>query len=147
GALARQPLPSIFGPPSNGVGIAVEPGTNHIVYASSTCVPASTQPCKLLDLDPVSGLTTTRITFAQTDVQYISGMYFDPSGTYLFVDNRAPVNRLTVVKAATISQHFPLGSTQPVGVAFSASAPAFVITNNVDGKISRFDFPNDNYEQ
>src|SRR5205085_6461326 len=85
--------------------------------------------------------------FAQTDVQYISGMYFDPSGTYLFVDNRAPVNRLTVVKAATISQHFPLGSTQPVGVAFSASAPAFVITNNVDGKISRFDFPNDNYEQ
>jgi uncharacterized repeat protein (TIGR01451 family) len=38
-------------------------------------------------------------------------------------------------------------SSEPDGIAFHASTPKFVVTNNTDGTMTRFDFPGDDYTQ
>ena len=85
GALIRY-----LGTPGNAVGIAVDPVSNHIVYADKNCVSTVKAPnkCSLLDLDTVSGVVTTRATFPITSVAFVNGIYFDPTGAYMFLSNR-----------------------------------------------------------
>jgi uncharacterized repeat protein (TIGR01451 family) len=147
GAVIRR-----LGPQGNAVGIAVDPRTKHIVYTGSSC--ASNSGCTIHDLDPVTGAVATFAAFPATPampvppVQYVNGIYFDPTGNYLFLDNRTPVNRLTVLdRTGAIVQHIamPSSSSQPVGIGFAATSPKFVVTNNIDGTMQRFDFPSDDF--
>jgi protocatechuate 3,4-dioxygenase beta subunit len=147
GAIIRK----IASPTGNAVGIVVDPVTHHIVYTGTTCAPNGA--CTLYDLDPVTSVVTTFAQFTGTGpnaVAQVNGIYFDPSGAFLFLDNRTPVNRLTVVtRAGVVVQHvaMPSSSSQPVGIGFSANSPKFIITNNTDGTMQRFDFPSDDVTQ
>jgi hypothetical protein len=38
-------------------------------------------------------------------------------------------------------------SSEPDGISFHATAPKFVVTNNIDGTMTRHDFPGDDYSQ
>ncbi len=77
----------------------------------------------------------------------MDGIFFDPTGTFLFMSNRSPAFRLTIVNAAgLLVQHAPMAS-EPDGIAFHALAPKFVVTNNTNGTITRFDFPADDFTQ
>jgi sugar lactone lactonase YvrE len=38
-------------------------------------------------------------------------------------------------------------TSEPDGIAFHASTPKFVVTDNTDGTMTRFDFPADDYTQ
>ena len=148
-----------LGTPGNAVGIAVDPQTNHIVYASKTCVAASTTTCALIDLDTVTTVATNRMVFPVASVAFVNGIYFDPSGAYLFLSNRFPIPRVTVVtRQGVFVQHLdmPLSIlsdptsallSDPVGIGFHAVSPKFVVTNNTDGSMTRFDFPGDDYTQ
>ena len=144
-----------LGTPGNAVGIAVDPQTNHIVYASKTCVAASTTTCALIDLDTVTTVATNRMVFPVASVAFVNGIYFDPTGAYLFLSNRYPIPRVTVVtRQGVLVQHLdmPLDPTSallsdPVGIGFNALSPKFVVTNNIDGSMTRFDFAGDDYTQ
>ena len=59
------------------------------------------------------------------------------------MSNRSPA--LTILnRAGAIVQHAPMTS-EPDGISFHATAPKFVVTNNTDGTMTRFDFPLDDY--
>ena len=137
-----------LGTPGNAVGIAVDPVTNHIVYADKNCVAASATNCILIDLDTVTGATTNRMVFPMASVKFVNGIYFEPTGAFLFLSNRFPIPRVTVVtRAGVIVQHLDTAGSDPVGIGFRATSPKFVVTNNTDGSMSRFDFPGDDYTQ
>jgi hypothetical protein len=77
----------------------------------------------------------------------------DAEGEYLFLSNRSPEFRLTILNRSgclglssdpCLTQHIPMIS-EPDGVAFRATSPKFVVTNNIDGTMTRFDFPGDDY--
>jgi hypothetical protein len=140
-----------MGPPANALGIAVDPTNGHLVYAGQDC--RFTTECTLIDLDPSSGSWSVFALLTADDTDLIDGMYFDPSGEYLFLSNRSPQFRLTILNRegclglssdSCIAQHVPMTS-EPDGVAFHASSPKFVVTNNIDGTMTRFDFPGDDY--
>lgn len=154
---------SPMGAPGNALGIAVDPVTHHLVYAGDDCDdrgPASAT-CTLWGLDPNTGFTVVYGQFAHDEVPFVDGIYFDPTGNYLFVANRTEqyvvygqgshdyyeLNRLTIIRrpsgplGAQIVRHLPM-TAEPDGVSFHRN-PDFVITNNEDGfSMSRFDFPN-----
>jgi hypothetical protein len=135
-----------LGPRGNAVGITVDPVTSHIVYAGSTCAPG--MPCTLFDLDPVTGVAVPFRVFTAAEVSYANGIRFDPTGAYLFIANRTPNRLIRVNRAGVIVQPpIPMGTTQPVGLGFSATSPKFVVTNNTNGTMTRFDFPNDDFGQ
>jgi uncharacterized repeat protein (TIGR01451 family) len=146
-----------MGPPGNALGIAVDPITTNLVYAGQGCKPAfGAPPCELIELDPATGLVIKRIDTSQFG--YIDGLAFDPTGTYLFLTNRCspsgplgcsvPTFELVVLKRIggppDLVQRVPMTS-EPVGIGFHAASPKFVVTNNQDGTMTRFDFPGDDY--
>jgi hypothetical protein len=132
-----------MGPPSNSLGIVVDPQTNHLIYAGADC--RFTGTCTFIRLNPTDGTSSVFAALAGTDADFVDGMYFDPTGNFLFLANRAPEFRLTILdRTGAIVQHVPMDS-EPDGVAFHASPPKFVVTNNTDGTMTRFDFPGDNY--
>jgi uncharacterized repeat protein (TIGR01451 family) len=135
---------ALMGPPGNALGIAVDPVTNHLLYAGYDCRAGVYGPtCTLYDVDPATGLVaSTPIVFKPKDeIAYVDGMYFDPTGQYIFLDNRYPVERLTVLdRSGKIVQHVPVGS-EPAGIGFHGGSDRFVVTNNTDGTMTMFRFP------
>jgi hypothetical protein len=132
-----------LGVPGNALGIAVDPQTNHLAYVAADC--RFTATCTLVDLDPATGNHRTLISLTASDSQLIDGLAFDPSGNFLFLANRAPLFRLTILnRQGALVRHVALPS-QPDGLAVHGSAPAFVLTNNTDGTLTRLDFPNGDY--
>ena len=138
-----QPL-RLLGPAGNTLGIAVDPQTNHLVYAAADC--RYTQTCTLLDLDPTNGTSHALVTFTPADAQLIEGLVYDPTGILLLA-NRAPVPRLTVLdRTGHVVQHVAL-TVDAIGLAVSTSTPPFVVTVNTDGSLTRLDFPGGDYQQ
>jgi hypothetical protein len=75
----------------------------------------------------------------------VDGIAFDPTGNFLFMSNRSPSFRLTILHHdGTLAQHVALTS-EPDGISFHAETPKFVVTNNTNGTMTRFDFPGDDY--
>ncbi|HEY3162347.1 MAG TPA: carboxypeptidase regulatory-like domain-containing protein, partial [Vicinamibacterales bacterium] len=137
----------LFGPRGNALGIAVDPITNHLVYAGRTCRPGQGSTCTLFDLDPVTGVATNRAVLLSSAVGYVDGIAFDPTGGFIFLANRYPQKRLTILtRAGAIVQHVAM-TPEPIGIWFHSDPPAFVVTNNMDGSMSRFDFPGNVYAQ
>jgi hypothetical protein len=138
-------LLSFMGPPSNALGIAVDPQTNDLVYAAADC--RFTGTCTFIRLSPANPAAhSVFAVLPEADANFVDGMYFDPTGNYLFLANRDPEFRLTVLdRTGAVVQHVSMGASEPDGVAFHATAPKFVVTNNIDGTMSRFDFPGDDY--
>lgn len=124
-----------FGPAGNALGIAPDPQTGNLVYVGADGT--------LYFVDP--GLTTSGTFSTVTTGNFIDGVYFDPTGNFLFTANRVPSFRLTILHHdGTLAQHVALTS-EPDGIAFHATTPKFVIVNNTDGTITRFDFPGDDF--
>jgi hypothetical protein len=139
-------LLGFFGPPSNGLGIAVDPQTNDVIYASEDCR-FTPEHCSFIRLDPENGETSLFGQIDATEIEFVDGMYFDPSGTYLFMATRSPILALTIMnRMGQVVRHVPMDS-EPDGVAFHEQSPKFVVTNNTDGTMTRFDFPADDYSQ
>ena len=111
--------------------------------------------CKIYDLDQ-STLAAPPTIFAQfprTDVAFVDGIYFDPTGTYLFVTNRDVVGDsnsvLVVRRPEDVDGTHPLivhtmpapAGTEPDGVAFHATQH-FAVTNDEEGdSMTKFSFP------
>jgi hypothetical protein len=130
-------LRSAFGPGGNALGIAPDPQTGNLVYVGSGGT-----------IHFVDASFTTSGTFSSvTTGNFVDGIYFDPSGNFLFMANRSPSFRLTIVdRTGALVQHVPM-SAEPDGIAFRATSPKFVVTNNLDGTLTRFDFAGDDYTQ
>jgi Uncharacterized conserved protein len=80
-----------------------------------------------------------------TQTNFVDGIAWSPDGNYLFLSNRIPSTRLTILdRTGALVQHVPM-TDEPDGIAFHASSPKFVVTNNTDGTMTRFDFPLDNF--
>ena len=166
GAALAGPL----GQPGNALGITVDPISQHLVYAGIDChdqLVGTATTCTLWDLNPADGSTTPYAMFPRSEVPFVDGIYFEPSGSYLFVTNRVEravttaegdfeLNQLTVVSrpagpvtaasSAQIVRHLPTFS-EPDGVAFH-SVEHFVVTNDeTNGTMTRFDFPGGDYSQ
>ena len=119
-----------FGPGGNALGIAVDPQTGNLVYVQSGGT-----------IDFVdAALTTSGVFSSVTTGNFVDGIYFDPTGNFLFLSNRAPTPQLTILRRdGTLVQNVPMTSV-PDGIAFHATTPKFVVTNNTDGTMTRFDF-------
>ncbi len=95
-------------------------------------------------------LTSASVFSTALNGNFLDGIYFDPTGNYLFAANRSGPGAysLAIIDSSTgaLVQHVPL-STEPDGIAFKASPPRFVVSGNTDGTMTRFDFPGDDYTQ
>ncbi|MBI3465375.1 MAG: DUF11 domain-containing protein [Planctomycetes bacterium] len=93
-----------------------------------------------------SAFTTSGTFSTMTGSTNVDGIFFDPSGEFLFLSNRDPIDRLTILRRdGSLVQHVPM-SEEPDGIAFHASTPRFVVTNNdTGGNMTRFDFPGDDF--
>jgi hypothetical protein len=83
------------------------------------------------------------VTLTADQATFVDGVAFDPTGRYLLMSTRAPRFALTVVDAqsGTVVQQVPM-SSEPDGISFHWTDPQFVVTNNTDGTMTRFDFAN-----
>ena len=131
------PIGGPFGPAGNALGIAPDPQTGDLVYVGSDGT-----------LYRVDQALTTSSTFSVVTTNHIiDGIAWSPDGNFLFVSNRAPSLNLTIIdRNGNLVQNVPM-SNEPDGIAFHASAPRFVVTDNTDGTMTRFDFPADDYTQ
>src|SRR5581483_7599627 len=139
-----------LGPAGNFLGIAVDPQTNHLVYLNSLC-DGSGSTCSLIDIDPSSGSFRIFASLPITEIEFGDGLFFDPSGNFLFLANRSSSAgatwRLTILnRLGQVVQDVPMGS-EPDGIAFHAVGQQFVLVNDTDGTIRRFDFPNNDFAQ
>lgn len=132
GAQLRGP----FGGGGNALGIAVDPQTSNIVYVLGDGT-----------LSFVNQAFTTTGTFSSaTAGLFVDGIAFDPAGNYLFIADRTNDALKVLNRAGSVVTSTPLAfGNDPDGIAFKATAPKFVVTNNGDGTITRFDFPADDY--
>jgi hypothetical protein len=136
-----------FGAPGNGLGITVDPITNRVVYVAKDCRSTSTCTIKSIDTSP----TPTSIDFAvltPSQATFVDGIAFDPTGNFLFLATRSPSPfKLTILdRTGAIVRQVTMAS-EPDGIAFHGTAPHFVVTNNNDGTMTRFDFASDDYTQ
>ena len=124
-----------FGPGGNGLGIAVDPQTNNIVYANAGSTVSFVTP----DF-ATSGVFSTV-------VGGYDGIFFDPAGDFLFLAE-PNFGRVTILRHdGTLVQRVQFTIGSPDGIAFRASAPRFVVTNNLNGTMTRLDFPGDDFTQ
>jgi hypothetical protein len=100
------------GPRGNALGITSDPRTGHVVYVGATChpflldilgEPNTSTTCDIYDLNQATGAVTPFARLDRTQVQFVDGIYFDPTGTYLFVTTRnveagVGTNSLVVVR-------------------------------------------------
>ena len=162
--------------PGNALGLAVDPKfwagdtvpTHHIVYVGADCHPSlspESPTCTVFDLNPKTGVTQVFARMTRPAHAFIDGLYFDPSGDYLFAAYRdedidTPHNALYIFRRPTAlgALAVPVDDTQvvvqvpmtsgPDGVAFHATAGFVVTLNESDdgptkaGTMTRFDFAN-----
>jgi hypothetical protein len=141
-----------FGPRGNALGITVDPTNHHLVYVGRSCS-GGTSTCTLFDVDPVTETVTNFAQFKNSGsgsdlnrgISYVDGVYFDPTGQFMFVAVRLPYVGLAVVdRSGQVLQKLPT-SSEPVGMVFRPGSPKFVVSNNSNGSMTRFDFPGDDY--
>jgi hypothetical protein len=138
GALLRT-----FGPGGNSTGITVDPQTNNVVYVGVDCRFAVT--CTIVTINPITGISSAFAVLPSTTASFIDGIYFDPGGNYLFMSNRGNTGsptqfHMTILdRTGTVVNDVGMTS-EPDGIAFHVN-PSFVVTNNTDGTMTRFDFP------
>jgi len=130
-----------FGPPGNSLGIAVDPQSGNLVYVGIDGT--------LFVTDPV--LTTSSVFSSLAAGTFIDGIGFDPSGEYLFLANRDD-SALTILRRdGTLAQRVDIfhdgRAHEPDDVAFHEADPQFVVSNNLDGTLTRFDFPANDFTQ
>jgi Ca2+-binding RTX toxin-like protein len=121
-----------FGQGGNTLGIAVDPKTGNLVYVDNQNQVSFVNP----DF-------TTSGKFSTVGGSY-DGLYFDPTGEFLFLGQPGGGVLTVLRRDGTFVQNVPIPSG-PDGVAFHADTPKFVVTNNIDGTMTRLDFPSDNY--
>ncbi len=113
-----------FGAAGNALGIAPSPANGELVYVGSNGTILTA---------PVGGASATFS--AVTTGNFVDGLFFAPDGK-LWLANRSPSFRATVLNpGGTIDRHIPLPS-EPDGIAFH-SAGGFIVTNNLDGTMSK----------
>ncbi len=156
-----DPNPAKHPIPAYSLGIAVDPqvnisGTHDLVYAGIDC--QLTLGCTYIRVNPATGIHSEFAHLTLQDADFTDGMYFDPSGQYLFIANRSheipeegdpneSLYRLTILaRDGHVVRHVPMES-EPDGIAFHAESPKFVVSNNIDGTMTRFNFPDDDYSQ
>jgi hypothetical protein len=132
GALLRGP----FGLGGNGLGIAIDPKTNNIVY-----------PDRLGTVSFVDPSFSTSGVFSNVTGFY-DGIFFDPTGDFLFLADFS-IPGVTILRHdGSLVQHIQFtGNCCPDGIVFKASPPRFVVTNNTDGTMTRLDFPGEDFTQ
>ena len=125
-----------FGPGGDALGIAVDPQTGNLAYVLDSGAIGFVDP----------GFTTTGTLSTVTSGGFVDQITYDPTGNYLFLSNRS-LNALTILKRdGTLVQNAPLAfGVGPDGIAFHATAPTFVLTNDNDGTLTRFDFPGSDF--
>jgi hypothetical protein len=149
------------GLPGNALGITADPKTGHVIYVGAGCHPTldpSAATCTIVDLDPLTGLASPFATMNRAEVSFVDGIYFDPTGDYLFMANRSDVSGthfLTILRRPEASVPFTLlpqlvqsvpSTVEPDGVAFHAGADPFVITNDEGtGTLTKFTFPGNDF--
>lgn len=133
-----------FGPAGNGLGITPDPQTGNLVYVGANS--------RLFFVNP--GLTTTGTFSVATVGRALDGIYFDPTGDFLFIALSLPQSGLGVVnRQGDIVQVIPnpggvAGSfcVGTDGVAFH-KAPDFVVSTDRNGTMTRYEFPNGDFTQ
>jgi uncharacterized protein (TIGR03437 family) len=140
----------VVGPPGNLYGITVDPQTNRLVYAPASC--AGVASCTLVSVDPATGSSQNLTTFpAGGSLEFVDGITFDPTGKFIIVCGRTGVfpndppfifvlNRNGTLARQLQADHFPDSATFHLN-------PLYLVTNNNDGTISRYDFPADDLTQ
>jgi hypothetical protein len=126
-----------FGAGGNVLGITVDPLTRNLIYVRSDGT--------LGIVDP--SLSTESTFSTATSGDFIDQIDFDPTGQYLFISDRTH-DALTIVRRdGSVLQTVPLaeGRGEPDGIAFHSAPPQFVVTNDTDGTLSRFEFPGNDY--
>jgi len=124
-----------FGPSGNVLGIAVDPQTGNVVYAAGDGSVAF-----------VNADLTASGSYSTTDFCDIDGLYFDPTGSFLFLAERCSDSIVILDRSGATINTVPVGAPLD-GIAFKALAPRFVITNNTDGTMSKIVFPGDDFTQ
>lgn len=130
-----------FGPGGNALGIAADPlAPNNLVYVGSAG--------NSYNLFSVDAALTTSSTFSTADTtNFKDQITWSPDGQFLFISNRTPPFKLQIVnRSGALVQNVPMAN-EPDGIAFHAVAPQFVVTDNTDGTMTRFDFPGNDYTQ
>jgi hypothetical protein len=136
------PLRAPFGAPGNALGITVDPQTNNIVYVGADCNFAAT--CTIVSINPFTLVSSNFAVLPPSETNFVDGISFDPTGRFLFLSNRSPVFRMTVLdRSGAVVQNVGMAS-EPDGLAFHKS-PTFIVTNNIDGSMTRFDFPSNDF--
>ena len=164
--IARIQWPSLSvtkmapGFPGNGLGIAVDPLSGDLVYVGAACRLTNPLPaaCPLYRFNPATGVVTTFASLSGSQFAFVDGIAFEPiaapsySGSHLFITNRTTIHgELDVIdRLGQVVSRTPLVDTattgsDPVGIGFHIS-PAFVVTNNQDATMTRYDYPGNNYE-
>jgi len=132
---------SVVGSPGNALGITTDPQTGNLVYVGADC--RFTGICTIYSVDPSNGTTSTFASLTGHDL--IDGIAFSPDGKYLFMSHRAPGLGLEILdRSGAVVQLVPMGS-EPDGISFHSSSPQFVVTDNTDGTMTRFDFPGNDF--
>lgn len=127
GAQLRAP----FGPAGNALGITPDPQSGDLVYNGSGGT--------VYDVN--RAFTTVKTFSTALNGHFLDGIFFDPTGNYLFVSDRSPGFHLTILRRdGSLVQSIPM-SDEPDGIAFHAAAPPFVVTDDTNGNMTRFDFP------
>ncbi len=134
GAFIRGP----FGHAGNALGIATDPQTGNLVYVGDGDTG--------YNLYFVNSSFTSSGTFSTADPgDFKDQISWSPDGNFLFVSNRAFPHKLEILNRSGGLVQNAIMSSEPDGIAFHASAPQFVLTNNTDGSMTRFDFPANDY--
>src|SRR5207253_5923604 len=133
-ASTGAPTGLVFGAAGNGFGITTDPQTGNLVYVASDGT---------ILIAPVGGVSSTFST--ATAGEFIDGIAFDPTGSFLFLaDFGADLVTIVGRNGVPVQPSIPIPG-DPDGISFHATAPKFVVTNNVDGTMTRLDFPGDNF--
>ncbi|TMD34379.1 MAG: hypothetical protein E6I81_09795 [Chloroflexi bacterium] len=126
-----------FGTNGNALGIATDPVTGNLIYVGSG--PAY----NLLFVD--AGFTTSG-TFSTVDTgDFKDQITWSPDGKFLFISNRGSPFKLQILDRTGALVQNVVMAHEPDGIAFHAAAPQFVVTNDTDGTMTRFDFPGNDY--
>jgi hypothetical protein len=126
------PLAGPAGDGGDGLGIEFDPMTGKLVYGGGPGL-AVVAPT----LDP-----STAGTFSSQTTS--DGLVFSPKADFAFAADDG-INEVDATGA--LVQHIAdtTGHCCADGMAFHASPPQFLLSNNTDGSITRYDFPNDDF--
>ena len=128
---------STVGPAGDALGITIDPLTGNVVYVGS-------DGGTIYSLNPSNGISTTLFGGAPPG-SLIDGIAFDPSGDYLFASDWGLSEVLVLNRSGALVQTLSV-TGPPDGIAFHVN-PAFVVTNNNNGTIDQFTFPNNDFTQ